>query len=320
MAPTRLPANRSGLERVREELLTALHFGRLSPGDRAPSVRRLADRTGMNRKTVHRAYTRLAREGFLNLRPGSGTFIAEQAHGNGEATPAADLLRAANRCRAAAESLGLAPDVFSAFVDIYLAGGLRNLPLAVVECNRDQLELISSDLKACLGLSPRPVLLSDFSADPRAATAGSWGVVTTDCHHAEVAERSAAPGMPVFRVALDPVFPQKLLEQARRSEVIMVVEDAAFAPVFRRLLRQLAPSPDLVRRVSIVEPAEALTLLRNGNPDAVLHVSPRLEKNLPESLLSGRPRLRGRWHIEPSSLDRLKASLALDLALRRRPG
>ena len=37
---------RSGLERVRHELLTALHFGKLSPGDRAPSVRRLADLTG----------------------------------------------------------------------------------------------------------------------------------------------------------------------------------------------------------------------------------------------------------------------------------
>ena len=39
---------KSGLERVRYELLTALHFGKLSPGDRAPSVRRLADLTGMN--------------------------------------------------------------------------------------------------------------------------------------------------------------------------------------------------------------------------------------------------------------------------------
>ena len=51
---------RRGTDRVRHELLIALHFGKLSPGDQVPSVRRLADRTGMNRKTVHRAYTRLA--------------------------------------------------------------------------------------------------------------------------------------------------------------------------------------------------------------------------------------------------------------------
>ena len=85
-------------------------------------------------------------------------------------------------------------------------------------------------------------------------------------------------------------------------------------------MQQLAPSHDLARRVTIVDPTRALTLLRNGKQDTVLHISPLVEKNLPQSLLNGRPRLRARWHIEPGSLDRLKASLALDLAVRRRPG
>ena len=64
-----------------------------------PSVRRLADMTGMNRKTVHRAYTRLAAEGLLDLRPGSGTFIADRVEG-GRIASVADLQQALNRCRA----------------------------------------------------------------------------------------------------------------------------------------------------------------------------------------------------------------------------
>ena len=50
----------SGVEKVRARLLTSLHLNRLHPGDRVLSVRRLADITGMNRKTVHRAYKALA--------------------------------------------------------------------------------------------------------------------------------------------------------------------------------------------------------------------------------------------------------------------
>ena len=102
MAPSgNLAPPPSGLERVRHELLTALHFGRLTPGDRAPSVRRLADMTGMNRKTIHRAYTRLAAEGLLDLRPGSGTFIADEI--NGRPSSVGELQRALNRCRASAD-------------------------------------------------------------------------------------------------------------------------------------------------------------------------------------------------------------------------
>src|SRR5437870_3430138 len=63
-----------GTERVREHLMTSLHLGRLRPGDRVVSVRRLADITGLNRKTVHRAYLALVKEGVLDARPGAGTF------------------------------------------------------------------------------------------------------------------------------------------------------------------------------------------------------------------------------------------------------
>jgi DNA-binding transcriptional regulator YhcF (GntR family) len=319
MAPTRsFHRPKNGVERVRHELLLALHFGRLTPGDRVPSVRRLAGLTGMNRKTVHRAYTRLAGEGLLDLRPGSGTFIAEGGPGAGRAASVGGLLSAANRARAAAETLGLSPSVFSAFLDIYLGRGLSGLPLAVAECNHEQLGLIEHELRTGLGLAVRPVLLSELAAKPEAALSDMLGVVTTDCHRAEVAALTRSLGAPVYRVALDSDFPQRLLAHAASGPVLMIVRDRAFAPVFLRLLRRIGGDFPVDRRFRIVEPLDARSYLRGGSACVAVHVSPLVDRATIPVLPAGVLRLRGRWRLEPRSMDRLKASLALDQAVRRR--
>ena len=62
--------------RLYRALLDAVLDGRLSPGDRLPPTRELADRLGLARGTVATAYDRLAAEGFLESRVGSGTYVA----------------------------------------------------------------------------------------------------------------------------------------------------------------------------------------------------------------------------------------------------
>src|SRR5258706_16193330 len=114
MAPTNAATRPGqGTERVREHLMTSLHLGRLRPGDRVASVRRLADITGLNRKTVHRAYGALVKEGFLDVRPGAGTFVA-QASGPHRGQDA--LVRAANLCRGGANAPGPSSPPFAAFI------------------------------------------------------------------------------------------------------------------------------------------------------------------------------------------------------------
>jgi molybdopterin-binding protein len=53
--------------------------GTLQPGDRLPSVRRLAQRLGLAPNTVGRAYAELAREGVIIARAGGGSEIAPRA-------------------------------------------------------------------------------------------------------------------------------------------------------------------------------------------------------------------------------------------------
>jgi GntR family transcriptional regulator / MocR family aminotransferase len=63
--------------RIYGELRTAVLDHRLVAGDRVPSTRDLAHQLGVARGTVTAAYDRLIAEGFLEPRPGSGTYVAD---------------------------------------------------------------------------------------------------------------------------------------------------------------------------------------------------------------------------------------------------
>jgi len=301
-----------GIDRVRHELLTALHIGRLTPGDRVPSIRRLADLTGMNRKTVHRAYRRMAEEGILETRPGSGTFVTETACGPVGHTPVRDLLSIANRCRAMAGGLGVSPEQLAEFLRLFYGPGLPGRPLVVVECNGEQLGLLELELRTHLGVHPIPVLLPDLLANPRSVLAHGRGVVTTDCHRAEIAEKLDPLGIPVYSVALDPHFPRRLLEHAGEAPVILVVSDHRFAPVFIRLLRRLSAPSSLIDRFTIVEPDDLDAALDDLREPSWICVSPLVNPWSDAGLPSQVRRLRLRWKLETRSLDRLRAGLALD--------
>jgi GntR family transcriptional regulator/MocR family aminotransferase len=61
--------------RIYRALREAVLDGRLAPGDRVPAGRDLARQLGVARGTVTAAYDRLTAEGFLEARPGSGTYV-----------------------------------------------------------------------------------------------------------------------------------------------------------------------------------------------------------------------------------------------------
>ncbi len=63
--------------RIYQALREAVVDGRLAAGDRVPATRDLAGQLGVARGTVTSAYDRLTAEGFLESRPGSGTYVAD---------------------------------------------------------------------------------------------------------------------------------------------------------------------------------------------------------------------------------------------------
>jgi GntR family transcriptional regulator / MocR family aminotransferase len=61
-------------EQLVRQLRDAIRLGRIAPGNRLPSSRRLSEQLGIGRNTVVRAYEMLQMECYVESRPASGIF------------------------------------------------------------------------------------------------------------------------------------------------------------------------------------------------------------------------------------------------------
>lgn len=65
-------------QQVYRQLRQAILSGRLPSGQRLPASRSLAKSLGLSRTTVTQGYDQLISEGYLQTRPGSGTYVCDQ--------------------------------------------------------------------------------------------------------------------------------------------------------------------------------------------------------------------------------------------------
>ncbi|MFC7089030.1 PLP-dependent aminotransferase family protein [Halomonas salifodinae] len=79
------PSSQPLARRLYRALRAWIQAGRLASGCRLPSSRRLARDLGVGRNTLLEAIEQLVAEGFLETRPGAGTFVADLPFGRGEA-------------------------------------------------------------------------------------------------------------------------------------------------------------------------------------------------------------------------------------------
>ena len=177
--------------------------------------------------------------------------------------------------------------------------------------------MIAASLRAELGVAPRPLLLSRLGIQSQGTLATCCGVVTTDFHREEVRRRVEHLSLPVFRVALDPAFPRRLVEHAANGRVVLVVRDRSFEPVLQRALGRLRVEPETLRRFQVLEPAAARTTLRHAPAHTAVYVSPLVRRAALGPLPRGIRTISGHWQLESGSVERLKAALALDVALRQ---
>lgn len=79
-------------ENIKSKILT----GELTPGQKLPSERELAESTGINRSAIHLAIKDLERTGFLSIVPRHGTYVADYTAGGNYET-LHELLRSGER-------------------------------------------------------------------------------------------------------------------------------------------------------------------------------------------------------------------------------
>lgn len=73
----KMPARRSLATELVEQLRQQIEAGVLAPGDRIPTERELVEDSGVSRTVVREAIARLAAEGIVEPRHGSGVFVTE---------------------------------------------------------------------------------------------------------------------------------------------------------------------------------------------------------------------------------------------------
>lgn len=64
---------------IRNRIIYLIRSGQLAEGDRLPSVREVAVKQNVNFNTVAKAYKDLERDGLIQAKRGSGTFVASTA-------------------------------------------------------------------------------------------------------------------------------------------------------------------------------------------------------------------------------------------------
>lgn len=144
---------------LQEQLKHLILTGNLTVGDRLPSIRMLAGYLRINRNTVARVVADLEREGFLETRRGSGTFVLDppvDAEGMERQRFLERVMRQAAEEGVPVEELGYA---LLARAGAPVPG---ETPVLFVECNAPELEQYAAELEEQLPVTVEAVLLEDL--------------------------------------------------------------------------------------------------------------------------------------------------------------
>ncbi len=293
-------------EQIREQIISALHVGRIQPGHKLPSVRQFARVHQVNPKTIHRIYRRLSDDGYVLLRPGSGAYIGPIKRGTLDGDRLLSMHRFFQHTVEECGRMGVDPQtaaqMFSSFVS---RQALWNAQIAVVEENREHLDLLAHELRTSLGVRATPILLRSLQSNPDSALAKARIVVTTDFHFEAVRKLSDRP---VLQVQLHPDFVPTLMRAAESGTLLMVLSDTSGMAPFLRTLSLLGLSTGASERIHLVESRDPVRLRREALRADSIYVSPLVEKDIEALLPAGIQRLSFEHHISPESLDLIEAA------------
>jgi DNA-binding transcriptional regulator YhcF (GntR family) len=235
-------------DELRDRIVTGLHVGRLRGSERLPPVRQLALEFGVNERVVLGALRLLADEGFVELRPRSGTYVAPPHPGGGDALPhlgawiVTVLLQARTR--------GIAPRHVSDHIKRCL--DTRHVRAACIECNLDQLHLLCSELADDHGYIAESAPLEELSAvHPPLAVTRADVLITTTFHADRVRRLAERLGKPWIAVALRPDIMRTVAQHLQQGPVYYVATDPRYERKLRRMLAPFGSTANL--RVLLVD-------------------------------------------------------------------
>jgi DNA-binding transcriptional regulator YhcF (GntR family) len=300
-------------EQAREQLLTALHMGKLRAGDRLPSVRQMSQRSSINIKTAFSIYQRLKDEGYIELRTGSGAYVADIDRADLDQAYCFSVFRLIKSNLLAASQLKIDPLQYSDVVRNFIEKPrLPSRQVAVVECNEEQVNLFAYEISKRLAVRVFPVLLDQLeSPDQRTARslARTDYFATTDYHFKQVKELAGQYGKKILQLRLNPAFLPELIEAARRGRVLMIVSDADFYPAFRQNLANLGISAAILDRITAVDISSPARIRANITRAQSIYISPICDQRVREMIPQKIKEVRLDSMLSCESIEALEAML-----------
>jgi len=219
--------NGERIERHLRYMITGLlHVGRLQRGVPLPSIRGTAASLGVDHRLVAAAYRALEAEGLVEIRPGSGVYLAADVSAEAVGSETAGwlggvLLEGWNR--------GIPRAEVAALVERSAGSRVR---CACVESNEDHMVAVTAELESAFSLEVRPVLVSPGAAAasiPDDAVGWADLVVTTAFH--AVAARAAAQRAraPCVVLRVNPHFAARVAAVLNRRDVTAVFADPRYS-------------------------------------------------------------------------------------------
>ncbi len=198
------PAYRQIIERV----TSLVRSGELKSGDRLPPERELAEKLGLARGTVNRAYEELTRSQVIESIPGRGSFISSRQD-------VAELSRKEKAVALIGELVDRLRDLRFSYREIRTLVELGimererlfdELAIAVVDCNPEALTVFQRQLNVFSHLPATRFLLDEVAATANAEQRlGTFDLILTSArHYAEVIGMVPALKEKIIQVALSP--------------------------------------------------------------------------------------------------------------------
>jgi GntR family transcriptional regulator len=199
---------------IKYQIKKLLETENLKEREQLPTERELSESLGVSRNTVSMAYKELVLENILSSSPGRGTFINPQAlinyklKENNSQTRITEIIDLVIN---EALELNFELDEFKKIVTKRIKEKeklLKNINIAFIECNQEQLYFFSKGIELGTGISIVPILIDEIYKDPgifRERIKSIDLVVTTFFHYDEVKKFLANQKQRVLAIALDPL-------------------------------------------------------------------------------------------------------------------
>jgi DNA-binding transcriptional regulator YhcF (GntR family) len=234
---------------LRYRIVGLLHVGRLKRGDLLPSIRSVAKETGADHRAVASAYRVLEAAGLVEIRPGSGVYLAsdvssEIIQSETDAWLSSVLLEGWNRRISRADLAALMNECTGARVRC-----------ACIESNEDHMVAIAAELEEDFSLDVQPMLVSpaaEAASISVSTLAAADLVVTTVFHEAAGRAAAAQAGKPCIVLSTNPQYAAEVNRRLTGREVTAVIADPRYSARANAYL-EVTPHRGQVRFVLVDE-------------------------------------------------------------------